>query len=295
MACRKDRKNSLRRGHFANPRAEFYNHWPQATPLVLEARKPANEDFMIRQRHPVLSLPRRTVLHVRDWLVANGWLETAMLGALLFLILGACAFAAVADGVVAGESQRFDERVLVALRSAENPGTPIGPEWLALAALDLTALGGFAVIALASLAALGLLALQRKWGALGLVFVSIVGGAGVSVVLKAFFDRARPQVVPHLVQVSSPSFPSGHSMLAAVTYLTLGALLARTARDWRSKCYIFGVALALTVVIGLTRIYLGVHYPTDVLAGWFAGITWALACNLVARRLQRSGLVEGRT
>src|SRR5262249_44576114 len=98
--------------------------------------------------------------------------------------------------------------------------------------------------------------------------------------------------VPHLAAVRSPSFPSGHSMLSAVVYLTLGALLARNTSEWNLRLYFLGVALLLTILVGLSRIYLGVHYPTDVLAGWAAGLAWALVCELVAQRLQRRGVVS---
>jgi undecaprenyl-diphosphatase len=88
------------------------------------------------------------------------------------------------------------------------------------------------------------------------------------------------------------SFPSGHSLNAAVVYLTLGSMLAGLSREPRLKLYFFGVAMLLTFLVGVSRVYMGVHYPTDVLAGWCAGMAWALSCGLVARRLRRRGVVE---
>jgi undecaprenyl-diphosphatase len=142
------------------------------------------------------------------------------------------------------------------------------------------------------LVAAGYLVLMRRYGATMLVLVASVGGGILSQGLKQLFGRPRPEVVPHLVVVESLSFPSGHSMAAAVIYLTLGALLARFAARRRVRIYVIGVSFALTFLIGITRVYLGVHYPTDVLAGWAAGLAWALVCWLVARYLQYRGAVE---
>jgi undecaprenyl-diphosphatase len=114
----------------------------------------------------------------------------------------------------------------------------------------------------------------------------------LSSALKALFRRPRPEVVPHLMRVYSSSFPSGHSIISAVVYLTLGALLARTFRQRRFKFYFLAVAVVLTGLVGVSRVYMGVHYPTDVLAGWTAGLVWATLCWLVDRHLQRRGKIE---
>jgi undecaprenyl-diphosphatase len=229
---------------------------------------------------------------IRSWLARAGLLEAAVLVSLLVIAGAIWGFAEVADEVMEGETRDFDESIMRALRHGDDPSQPIGPVWLKSVARDFTALGGFAVITIACLGSAGFLALQRKWHALTLVIVSIGGGALVSTVLKEFFERPRPSYVPHLTEVNSLSFPSGHSMLAAVTYLTLGSLLARTTADRRIKIYILSFAVVLTGIIGVTRVFLGVHYPTDVLAGWCAGISWALLCSLVARSLQKRGAVE---
>src|SRR5206468_91472 len=121
---------------------------------------------------------------------------------------------------------------------------------------------------------------------------AIVSGLFASTVLKHFFDRPRPNLVPFTVYVSTSSFPSGHSMMSAVTYLVLGALLARSQERKLVKAYFLLGAVFLTVVVGISRVYLGVHWPTDVLAGWTAGAVWALLCWLLARHLQRRHALE---
>jgi undecaprenyl-diphosphatase len=231
---------------------------------------------------------RSALAAIRDWMQRRGLLETAVLGGLFLLVASIWLFAEVADEVMEGEIQHLDERVIQAMRTGEN-SRPIGPDWLPDVARDLTALGSAAVITLVTVAAAGFLALRRKWDALVLILLSVAGGTVVSALLKRFFDRARPDESFHLAEVSSLSFPSGHSMLAAVTYFTLGALLARTTPDRKIKIYFLLAALVLAVVTGLTRVYLGVHFPTDVLAGWCAGIAWAMICSLATRWLERRG------
>jgi undecaprenyl-diphosphatase len=125
-----------------------------------------------------------------------------------------------------------------------------------------------------------------------LVLIATLGGWGLGLLLKAVFGRPRPSVIPHLVEVQSLSFPSGHAMMSAVVYLTLAALLAQLSAQWAQRVYILAVGLLLTLLVGLSRVYLGVHYPTDVLAGWSAGLAWAILCWLVGRWLQRRGIVE---
>ena len=112
-----------------------------------------------------------------------------------------------------------------------------------------------------------------------------------SSILKAAFDRPRPNV-DHYSYVVTSSFPSGHSMMSAVVYLTLGSLLTRVLPARGVKIYLIVVALLLTLLVGLSRVYMGVHYPTDVLAGWTAGLVWAMLCWLAARYLQKRGTIE---
>jgi undecaprenyl-diphosphatase len=219
-------------------------------------------------------------------------LDLTMLLAVLIAVGGVWGFVEIADEVTEGETKSFDEWAVRALRKADDPATPLGPRWLHEVGRDVTALGGVAVLVMITMAVVGFLWMQKKYHAMWVVVAATTGGLIISTLLKNLFARPRPEIVVHLSHVYTSSFPSGHSMLAAVVYLTLGALLARFIEGRWSKFYFLGIAMLLTLVVGVSRVYMGVHYPTDVLAGWTAGLAWAVVCWLVARYLQRRGAVE---
>lgn len=186
-------------------------------------------------------------------------------------------FLEVWDEVADGEIQHVEESILRWCRRADDPATPRGPAWLREAALDATALGSHLVLTLAVIAVTGYLWIHDKRRLAGLIVLTAVTGTVVTQILKWLFGRERPDVVPHLREVSSASFPSGHAALSAVVYLTLGLLLATAMTTRRARLYCLAWALAFTILVGLSRIFLGVHYPTDVLGGWTFGLAWALA------------------
>ena len=231
-----------------------------------------------------------TIRRLWDWI---GGHTPAVIVACLIVAAGTWGFIALADEVVEGGTHRFDVWALKALRQPDDLSTPIGPPWAQEAGRDLTALGGLTVLFGVTAMVAGYLLLARQRAAMLLVLVATGTGLAASLLLKGFFERPRPTVVPHLSIVQSSSFPSAHSMLSAVVYLTLGAMLTRFVPRPSLKAYCFGWAVLLTVLVGLSRVYLGVHYPTDVLAGWTAGLVWAMLCWLAARWLQRRGKVEG--
>jgi undecaprenyl-diphosphatase len=209
--------------------------------------------------------------------------EFVTLAVLFICAVALYAFVGTVNEALQGDAHRFDRALLLALRDRADPAEPLGPPWLTLTMRDLTALGGYPVITTIAILAAGYLAILRNWAAVILVFASLAGGALLNEVLKDVFDRPRPDLVAHLVHVETPSLPSAHAMMAAVTYLTLGALLGRAQPRPALKMYILGVAVALALLIGFSRIYLGVHWPTDVLAGWSIGAAWAMVCLLIAR------------
>jgi undecaprenyl-diphosphatase len=207
-------------------------------------------------------------------------------GAALFL------FTRIASEVVAGDTRAFDESVLLALRSAGDVSDPIGPLWLEEMMRDFTALGGTGILTMLTIAVAGFLLLTRKSHAAAMILVSVASGVLLSSLLKWGFARPRPELVPHGAIVYTRSFPSGHAMMSAVVYLTLGALLARTQARSSVKAYLLAIASLLTILVGVSRVYLGVHWPTDVIAGWALGSVWALLSWLAMLWLQERGDVE---
>lgn len=196
--------------------------------------------------------------------------------------------------VMEGETHAFDLAILLFFRQPDHPFIPIGPNWLTAMMKELTTLGGSTVLTLATFFSIGFLLMLRKRMDAFFVLIAVSGGTLLSTLAKHLFGRERPDVLFHLVDVANPSFPSGHAMLSAVTYLTLGTLLARTQESLRLRSYILLSAIFLTLMIGISRIYLGVHWPTDVLGGWCLGALWAFACLLTSAFLKNRALPENR-
>jgi undecaprenyl-diphosphatase len=214
------------------------------------------------------------------------WLLTG-LGACILLVV----FLVIAGEVTEGETLAFDKKIVLAFRKADDPSQPIGPAWVTGMLLDLTALGGTAVLGLVVLAVVGFLALQRRYFTALFIFVTAASGEAVGAVLKSVFSRPRPIVASHLREAFSSSFPSGHAMQSAIVYLTLGAMLMRIVEGRLTKIYCCTMAMFLTFLVGLSRVWLGVHYPTDVLAGWTVGLFWASLCWLAAQHYEvRAGI-----
>lgn len=211
-----------------------------------------------------------------------------------FLLLAGLAFVflELASEVLEGETMGLDRLILQGLRTSADAAVPIGPGWLRVMMVDITALGDVTGLTLITLAVVGFLLVSRKYATALFVAASVVGGATLGTLLKAIFARPRPELVPHLVEVTNASFPSGHAMNSAVVFLTLGALLARTQERWAVRIYLVAVAIVLTLLVGISRVFLGVHWPTDVVAGWCVGAAWATGCGLLARWLQQRRRIE---
>ena len=212
--------------------------------------------------------------------------EARLLGALLIPAMLLFVFIKLASEVLEGEPLAYDKAILLALRVPGDTADPIGPPWLESVMRDITALGSSAVLAIVTLALAGFLFITARRSLSLLLILAVSLGTVLSNTLKFMLARPRPDLVAHVVQVHTMSFPSGHAMLSAVTYLTVGALLAHDQSSFRVKIYILSIAVFLSLLVGISRVYLGVHYPTDVLAGWAVGGAWAIFWWLVTAKLR---------
>jgi undecaprenyl-diphosphatase len=219
-----------------------------------------------------------------DGAIALAYLLT--IAALLFL------FGFIAVDVATRKPSGFDRRIIFALRKSAQQPIPIGPPWLQEAARDVTSLGSVAVLLIMTFAVAGYLLLDRKPGVAWLMLIAVLGGLALNNLLKFVFARPRPEVVSPAPRVFTTSFPSGHATLSAITYLTIAALLARAYPSPILDFYFMSLAALLTVLIGLSRIYLGVHFPTDILGGWCIGTAWAIGCWVLLAWLQQGGQLE---
>lgn len=203
---------------------------------------------------------------------ALGWI--ALIAGGLFLVM--------TYALSTGSLSAADSRLLALLRASGDAGDPLGPAWLEPAVRDITALGGNTVLILVTLGATMWLSARQERTTAWLLLLSVLAGVALSFALKAGLDRARPDVANHLQVVYTASFPSGHAMNATIVYLNLGLIVA-----WRQVLPAArAVAMLLTTVVilgvGMSRPYLGVHWVSDVLAGWLAGISWVCLCWWIA-------------
>lgn len=209
-------------------------------------------------------------------------IEFAGLAALGLVAALIATFFVLAGEVRNGDTVSFDESVLLAFRVPGDPADPIGSRRAEEMVRDLTSLGGIAILGPLTLAAAVLLWLLGRHRDVMALLAATLGGQLFSRLAKGLIDRPRPDLVPHDAYVTSASFPSGHAMMAAVTYLTLAAMISRHQPGRAIRVYLMSLAVLLTVTVGASRVYLGVHWPTDVLAGWAVGAAWAMACLIVA-------------
>ena len=213
--------------------------------------------------------------------------EVVLLGALAVVTMAVMGFVEIADDMREADGQRFDRIVLEAMRVPGRPGDPIGPQWVEIAVSDLTALGGIAVLAAVTLVVCGFLFIRRRGIAAMFIITTLAGGIALSQELKRFFGRERPPLDYQAAEAVNASFPSGHAMLSAVVYLTIGAIVAQAMPQKRLKAYVMSVAVLLALIVGLSRVYLGVHWASDVMAGWCVGAAWATTCWLTAKLFER--------
>jgi len=216
--------------------------------------------------------------------------EIAAVTALFVVALGVMTFVEVADDMTEADGQAFDQAVLTWMQPVA--GEPRGPWWLQEAAADLTSLGGISVLGLFAVIAITFLLIQRKRLSALLLVLGLAGGVALSEGLKALFERERPPAAFQAVETLNASFPSGHALLSTVFYLTLGVMLTRAFPRAHLKAFVLGAAMTVTLLIGLTRVYLGAHWASDVFAGWCAGAAWAMALWLAAYAIGRRQAVR---
>jgi len=203
--------------------------------------------------------------------------------ALILISLGLFAFFKLLEEVLAGETGAFDRSILLWFRNPNDITDPIGPQWLETVVRDITALGGFLVLGMLSLFVVGYLWLKKQHKMAVFVGASVFTGIAINTLLKELITRPRPDIISHGTGAALSSFPSGHTMMSTVVFLTLGALLSLATNDRKIKFYILFWSILLPLLVGLSRLYLGVHWPTDIIAGWIAGATWALICVLLGQ------------
>ncbi len=196
-------------------------------------------------------------------------------------------FAAIAVAMLSGETQRMDESVLLWLRDTVDSAVPVGPVWLLEAMHAFTALGYGTTLTAIVLLGVGWFLYRGERLATGMLALTGVGGLLVEMAVKLAVDRPRPSVVLPLAPMDAWSFPSGHAMMTMAIFLALAVLIGRGVRSGRMRAALVGTALALSAVTGFSRFYLGVHYPSDVAAGWLLGVSWACVCWLIEGRLRR--------
>ena len=183
-----------------------------------------------------------------------------------------------------GQPNGFDQTVLLLFR--DDSLNLIGPHWLSVIVRDITALGSNWVLLymMISLSAI-LWCSQRRLDATKILMMT-VGGVAISLGLKYVFERARPDLVPHLIEVYSPSFPSGHASMSMVCFLGMAVVLSRNWAHAQARHLFIIMAIFSAVLVGVSRIMLGVHWPTDVIAGWGIGILWVLFVNQFGSRFE---------
>ncbi|WP_332046860.1 phosphatase PAP2 family protein [Phenylobacterium sp.] len=207
---------------------------------------------------------------------------------LLILLAAAAAFSAffeLASDVAEGDTTDIDRQILLSFRNPADLSDPLGPRTLEEALRDITALGGFTVLTIVTVVATLAFLFHRRRMHAAVMAGTVILAQFASSFAKVMYDRPRPDLVSHGSYVYSNSFPSGHSMLSAATYLTLAMLIASLEPTRATKFMAYVLAVAVIVAVGISRVYLGVHWPSDVLGGWAFGAAFSLLAWLVLLKL----------
>ncbi|MFW8589387.1 phosphatase PAP2 family protein [Glaciecola sp. 2405UD65-10] len=219
--------------------------------------------------------------------------DTRQLSIFIIISIALFAFINLAALVMAESTLAIDTRLLLLFREQNDLSDPLGPKWVEEMMRDITALGGVGMLVIVTLVVTIFLLIIKKPKAALLVLIGIATGMLVSFSLKYGYSRPRPDLVPHGSYVYTSSFPSGHAMMSSLVYFTIAGLLAQQNTQQRIRIFMFTLATFITLAIGVSRVYLGVHYPSDVIAGWIVGTSWAMLIYFVYRwsHLRRKHLV----
>jgi undecaprenyl-diphosphatase len=207
---------------------------------------------------------------------------------LIILLTGIILFCLISFAVVSGRSAHIDNSILLLLRNTGNASIPVGPGWFLDFMQDISSLGSVTAVILITVLISGLLIIKKEYITLNSLLTTIIGGGLIELLMKEIFSRPRPQIIPHLVTVYSFSFPSGHSAISTIVYLALAFLIFKFEIKRSIKLYFLISAVFLILLIGFSRVYLGVHYPTDVLGGWTLGLTWISSRLLFSNKFKRN-------
>jgi len=211
---------------------------------------------------------------------------------LIILSISILLFCLIAVLESTGLTKHFDKSILLSFRQSGDNSIPAGPVWLLDFMTDISFLGSVTVIILITLFVSVFFIIKKNLTLLWVILFAAIGGGALDLILKEIFARPRPEVVPHLVNASTWSFPSGHSVMSAVVYISLAVIFIPANLNNRLKKYILTSAIILSLLIGISRIYLGVHYPTDVLGGWILGAIWSCISVVFASRIIKKPLAE---
>lgn len=219
-------------------------------------------------------------------------IEPKIMIGLIGIIMLVHSFFEIAEEVDEGDTHKIDTSIIMLMRDGNDPANSWGPLWLQETMRDISGLGGIVILTLMTIGAVLYLFMKGKKGQALYLLLTVSIGTLFANLLKFSYARPRPDLVPHGSYVFTDSFPSGHSMMSAVVYLSIGMLLARAHETTAMKMYFIGTAVFLALIIGISRIYLGVHWPSDVLAGWVAGaicamIFWLIEWFWQERRLKK--------
>lgn len=224
----------------------------------------------------------KTINKIREQIRKYYPSEVSFLFILLGMLLSLFLFIQIADAVHDKETYSIDNEILLMFRSSEDISKPLGPERFQYIVRDITSLGSSTLLTIISLIVVIYLGLKKETRSIIYVLSAAIGGGILVQILKILFARPRPEIAGQLVSEITMSFPSGHSAMSAVVYLSIAVLISRIESLYKTRVFIITTALAISFIVGISRIYLGVHYPTDVIAGWMIGLFWALLCWFVA-------------